>query len=50
MTTMKRYSDNPVDQSQEFKDSGMVLITDRRADALLDLAAKKMNEDKEVKE
>ena len=32
---MKKYNDNPVDQSKEFKDSGMVLITDPKADALL---------------
>ena len=32
---MKKYNDNPVDQSKEFKDSGMVLITDPKADAIL---------------
>ena len=32
---MKKYNDNPVDQSKEFKDSGRVLITDPKADAIL---------------
>ena len=39
MNPMKKYSDVPVDQSKDFKDSGMILITDPRADALLKKAA-----------
>ena len=37
----KRYSDNPVDQSKDFKESGMRLITDPRSDAYLEMAKKK---------
>ncbi len=37
----KRYSDNPVDQSKDFKESGMKLITDPRSDAYLEMAKKK---------
>ena len=37
---MKKYTDNPVDQSKQFKESGVILITDPRADALLDKARK----------
>ena len=32
---MKKYNDNPVDQSKEFKESGKVLITDPKADLIL---------------
>ena len=41
----KRYSDNPVDQSKDFKESGMRLITDPRSDVYLE-KAKKQTEDK----
>ena len=45
---MKRYSDNPVDQSKDFKESGMRLITDTRSDAYLEMAKKqKESKDKE---
>ena len=40
MNLMKKYSDVPVDQSKQFKDSGVILITDPRADALLDKVRK----------
>ena len=43
MNPMKKYSDVPVDQSKEFKESGMVLVTDPRADKLME-KAKKQNE------
>ena len=43
---MKKYSDNPVDQSKEFKESGVILITDTRADALLDKARKEKTDKK----
>ncbi len=41
----KRYSDNPVDQSKDFKESGMRLITDPRSDVYLE-KAKNKTEDK----
>ena len=47
---MKRYSDNPVDQSKDFKESGMKLITDTRSDVYLELAKKRINKSEEIKE
>jgi len=47
---MKRYSDNPVDQSKDFKESGMKLITDPRSDAYLEMAKKRINKPEESKE
>ena len=38
---MKKYNANPVDQSKEFKDSGRVLITDPKADVILQKAKDK---------
>jgi len=45
---MKRYSDNPVDQSKDFKESGQTLITDTRSDVYLEMARKRAeSKDKE---
>jgi len=38
---VKKYNDNPVDQSKEFKESGKILITDPRSDVLLRKAKEK---------
>ena len=38
---MKKYNDTPVDQSKDFKESGKVLITAPRSDALLKKAKEK---------
>ena len=46
MNPMKKYSDVPVDQSKQFKDSGVILITDPRADALLDKVRKEKTDKK----
>ena len=42
----KRYSDNPVDQSKDFKESGMRLITDPRSDVYLEKAKRNAEENK----
>ncbi len=46
----KRYSDNPVDQSKDFKESGMRLITDTRSDVYLEMARKQKEEEDKNKE
>ena len=46
----KRYSDNPVDQSKDFKESGMKLITDTRSDVYLEMARKQAEEAEKNKE